>query len=242
MIITKNEAHDIADCLASVSWADEIIVVDSGSMDDTVAICQRYTDKISVTDWQGFGIQKNRALDRTTGDWVLSIDADERVSPELHQALQRAINAPDGAVAFSLPRRSSYCGKVIHYGDWRNDRVIRLFKRGQARFCNSKVHESLQVQGPVKALHAPLIHYAFKDRAEVIAKTQQYSTLGAEQHYLAGKRANYSTAFWHGLWTFLRGYIIRAGFLDGSAGLQLALSNATGCYYRYIKLARMSRQ
>lgn len=239
IIITKNEAHDIADCLESVRWADEIIVVDSGSTDDTVAICQAYTDKVKVTDWQGFGVQKNRALAMATCDWVLSIDADERVTPQLKLAIQNAIEASSQTVAFSLPRLSSYCGKVIRYGDWRNDRVVRLFKRNTAQFSDSKVHESLQVSGSIAALHTPLIHYAFKDRAEVIAKMQQYSTLGAIQHFQAGKRASQSTALWHGAWTFIRGYILRCGFLDGAAGLQLALSNAKGCYYRYVKLAMM---
>lgn len=236
MIITKNEAHDIAACLDSIRWADEIVVLDSGSTDNTVAICQTYTDKVQVTDWPGFGIQKNRALAMTSGDWVLSIDADERVPPALKQAIQSAIHAPGEVVAFSIPRRSTYCGKLIRFGDWRNDRVVRLFKRNQARFCDSKVHESLQVQGRVAMLRDYLVHFAFKDRKEVMAKTEQYSTLGAEQKFAAGKTATRLTAIGHGAWTFLRGYIIRLGFLDGYRGLQLALSNAKGCYYRYIKL------
>jgi len=239
IIITKNEAHDIADCLESVRWADEIIVVDSGSTDSTVSICQAYTDKVTVTNWEGFGVQKNRALAMATCDWVLSIDADERVTPELKMAMQNAINTSRKTVAFSLPRLSSYCGKMIRFGDWRNDRVLRLFKRDTAHFSDSKVHESLQVSGPVESLRTPLIHYAFRDRHEVIAKMQQYSTLGAIQHFQAGKRASHSTAIWHGAWTFIRGYILRCGFLDGAAGLQLALSNAKGCYYRYAKLAMM---
>ncbi len=171
-----------------------------------------------------------------TGDWVLSIDADERVTPELKTAILNALNKPGEAVAFSIPRRSSYCGKMIHFGDWGNDRVVRLFKRNTAQFSDSKVHESLQVSGPIKALHTPLIHYAFKDRDEVTAKMQQYSSLGALQQYQAGKRAHFGSAVWHGAWTFIRGHILRGGFLDGSAGLQLALSKK-GCYYRYRKLA-----
>lgn len=236
MIITKNEAHDIADCLESISWADEIVVVDSGSSDNTVAICQTYTQKVQVTDWQGFGIQKNRALAMTSCDWVLSIDADERVTPELKLAIQTAIAEPGETMAFSIPRRSTYCGKIIRFGDWRNDRVVRLFKRGHAKFCDSRVHEALQVNGAVSALSAYLIHYAFKDRAEVMAKMEQYSTLGAQQKYAAGKKATRFTALSHGAWTFFRGYILRLGFLDGIRGLQLATSNAKGCYYRYMKL------
>jgi glycosyltransferase involved in cell wall biosynthesis len=239
ILITKNEAHDLADCLASVAWADEIIVCDSGSTDATLEIAERFTDKIFSTDWPGFGVQKNRALAKASGDWVLSIDADERVTPELQAEIRAVLKSDRPAFAYSIPRQSLYCGQKIRFGDWRGDRVTRLFQRGKAKFSNSLVHEALQVEGRVATLSAPLIHHAFKDFHEVLAKIDQYSTLGAQLRHEAGKSGSFSQALTHALWTFVRGYFMRLGFLDGKAGLQLAISNAEGCYYRYLKLAQL---
>lgn len=242
ILITKNEAHDLAECLRSVSWANEIIVCDSGSTDATLDIARQFTDKVFSTDWPGFGPQKNRALAKATGDWVLSIDADERVTPELQDEIKQALASSEPAIAYSIPRHSLYCGHKIRFGDWRDDRVTRLFQRGKAQFCNSLVHESLQVEGPIAALKAPLIHHAFKDLHEVLAKIDQYSTLGAQHHHQKGKSGSLTQALTHSLWTFIRGYILRLGFLDGKAGFQLAVSNAEGCYYRYLKLSAINRK
>lgn len=241
IIITKNEAHDLPDCLSSVTWADEIIVCDSGSTDATLDIARKYTDHVFSTDWPGFGPQKNRALAKASGEWVLSIDADERVSKSLQTAIKTTLAQDNPAEGYSIPRESSYCGHKIRFGDWRGDRVVRLFRRDKGCFTDSLVHESLQVNGRIDKLHAPLIHHAFKDHNEVLAKMSQYAQLGAQQKHEAGKSGSFTQAITHAFWSFFRGYLLRFGFLDGKAGFQLAVSNALGCYYRYLQLSHLSR-
>ena len=235
IVITKNEAELIGQCLESVKWADEIVVVDSGSTDATVDICRRYTDKVVVTDWPGFGPQKNRALDLATGDWVLSIDADEEVSPELAQEIQRVLQTPT-AQGYTLSRLSSYCGRFMRHSGWWPDPVLRLFQRNAGRFTDARVHERVVVQGTVRALHATLLHHSYRSLDQVLHKVNHYSHESALALQAKGRRAGLSTAIGHGLWTFIRTYIFKAGFLDGREGFILAVSNAEGTYYRYLKL------
>lgn len=236
IIISKNEAHDIQDCLESVKWADEIIVLDSGSTDNTCEIAKQYTQQVLTnTDWQGFGVQKNRALAYATSDWVLSLDADERVSDALQSEILAAIST-DHAAVYSMPRLSSYCGKFIRHSGWWPDYVARLFKRGSASFSDDLVHERLVFDGVAPQLKHPLTHITYKDLDEVITKINQYSTLGAKNSLQQGKRGSLVRAIAHGLWAFVRTYLLRAGFLDGAEGLMLAISNAETTYYRYLKL------
>jgi glycosyltransferase involved in cell wall biosynthesis len=234
-IITKNEAHAIRRCLESVKWADEIIVLDSGSSDNTVEICREYTDKVLVTDWPGFGVQKNRALDCASHDWVLSLDADEVVSPELKQQILSVIQNPT-ANGYYLVRRSFFCGKLIRFGDWRNDKVLRLFKRELGRFDDAPVHESLLVEGKLGTLRAPLYHYTADSLDEVLDKANRYSSLSANKKREQGKRGGLFKALCHGLFAFIRTYIIKLGCLDGKAGFILAVVIAETTYYRYIKI------
>jgi len=238
-VITKNEAALIRTCLDSLSWVDEIIVVDSGSTDGTVEICREYTDKIMVADWPGFGPQKNRAIEMATTEWILSLDADERVSPELREEIQAAMAHPGDRAAFAMPRRSSYCGKPMRHSGWWPDYVSRLFRRGQARFSDDLVHERLLVDGPVGRLHQPLLHEAFSDLDEALDTMNRYSTAGARMMHHRKDRAGLSTALLHGLWSFLSTYFLRAGFLDGREGFMLAVCNAEGTYYKYLKLMLM---
>ncbi len=241
IIIVKNEEHDIRVCLESVVWADEIIVLDSGSIDNTLSIAKEYTDKIyTSTDWQGFGVQKNRALGYASCDWILSLDADEQVSDALHQEIANAIQSVSPFI-YKLPRLSSYCGKFIRHSGWWPDYVPRLFKRGEASFSNDLVHERLVFQGDAAKLTVPLLHVTYKDLDEVISKINQYSTLGARNSYQKGKRGGLTSAIAHGFWAFVRTYIFRAGFLDGAEGLMLAISNAEATYYRYLKLFYLSK-
>jgi glycosyltransferase involved in cell wall biosynthesis len=240
VIITKNESAHIARCLESVAWADEIIVLDSGSEDNTVAICRRYTDKVFETDWPGFGIQKQRAVDKATQPWILSIDADEQVTPELRKALEQAMSHTHIA-GFEIPRLSSYCGRQIRHGGWWPDYVLRLFQRERGRFTEDLVHERIIVDGTVQRLATPLLHEAFVDPNEVLHKINSYSSLGAEKLYLTGKRTTLLQAIVKGFWTFFRTYCLKAAFLDGEQGLMLAISNAEGTYYKYLKLLDMQR-
>jgi glycosyltransferase involved in cell wall biosynthesis len=238
ILITKNEEHNIGDCLASVAFADEIIVVDSGSTDNTVAIARAAGAKVIETpDWPGFGPQKNRALDAATGQWVLSIDADERITPDLADEIHAIVaTGPATADAYEISRRSWYCGKFIRRSGWSPDYVTRLFKRGKARFTDHIVHERLVADGQVKRLKGHMLHYSFRNYSQVLSKVDSYSTLSAQQAYARGKRASVGKAVLHGWWAFMRTYFFKLGFLDGSHGLALAISNAEGSYYRYLKI------
>ena len=235
IIITKNEAEQIRGCLESVRWADEMVILDSGSTDGTVGICREFTDNVFETDWPGFGPQKNRALDKAKGDWVLSIDADERISPELRQEIEQAMTSKQYQ-GYEIPRSSYYCGRQIRHSGWWPDYIIRLFRRDSARFSDSLVHEHVEAQGPVGRLRNPLIHYSFRNFEEVLDKMNRYSTYNAEMLLQAGKSSSVLKAAWRGFWTFIKTYIFRAGFLDGRHGFMLAVSNAEGTYYKYVKL------
>ena len=237
ILITKNEEANLKDCLESVSFANEIIVVDSQSSDKTQEIAQSFGAKLEITsDWPGFGPQKNRALNLATQQWVLSIDADERVTPELKEEILAVISSKNAATCYAIPRSSWYCGRFMKHSGWYPDYVDRLFKRGTAKFSDHLVHERLLPDGPVAKLENHFLHYSFRDFSQVLKKVDAYSTASAEQAYLKGKRSSVGKAIGHGLWAFFRTYFLRRGFLDGSQGLALAISNAEGTYYRYIKI------
>ena len=238
ILITHNEAHNLPDCLASLrGWVDEIVIVDNHSSDETLAIAQQHGAKILQTpDWPGFGIQKNRALDLASCDWVLSIDADERVTPELAAEIQSVVNANPSVQAFEIPRLSWYCGKFIRHAGWHPDFVLRLFERTHARFSEDLVHERVLAQGAVKQLHHSLLHYSFRNYSQVLDKIDRYSSAAAEQLYARGKTSSLGKAIGHGLWAFVRTYIFKSAWLDGAQGFALAVSNAEGTYYRYLKL------
>lgn len=237
ILITKNEEANLKDCLESVSFANEIIVVDSQSSDKTQEIAQSFGAKLEITsDWPGFGPQKNRALNLATQEWVLSIDADERVTPELKEEILAVISSKNAANCYAIPRSSWYCGRFMKHSGWYPDYVDRLFKRGTAKFSDHLVHERLLPDDPVAKLKNHFLHYSFRDFSQVLKKVDAYSTASAEQAYLKGKRSSVGKAIGHGLWAFFRTYFLRRGFLDGSQGLALAISNAEGTYYRYIKI------
>lgn len=235
IIIAKNEAAHIADCLDSLVFCDERVVLDGGSADDTVALAQAHGARVvSAPDWQGFGPQKNLALSQATGDWVLSLDADERVSPALADEIGNAITEAR-ADGYEMPRRSSFCGRMMRYSGWHPDFVLRLFRRGKARFSDDAVHERVICDGPVARLTEPLLHYPVARLEDALSRMDRYSTLGAEMLVASGRRVSFMSGIAHGLWTFLRTYVFRAGFLDGREGFLLAVANAEGTYYRYMK-------
>ncbi len=235
IIITKNEAEHIARCLESVSWADEIVVLDSGSEDETLSICRQYTNKVYETDWPGFGIQKQRALDKATGDWVLSIDADEVVTDGLRAEIEQAIQQ-NNFQAYEIPRLSTYCGRQMRHSGWWPDYVLRLFVRSSGRFSEAIVHERVLVEGKIGRLVTPFLHDTAVDLEEILVKVNSYSTLGSKMLYEKGAQSSIIKAVLKGLWTFNRTYWLKAGFLDGAQGLMLAISNAEASYYKYLKL------
>jgi len=237
ILITRNEQHNLAACLEGLSWCAEIIVVDSGSTDGSVELARHLRARVeSREDWVGFGPQKNRALDLARGDWVFSIDADERVTPALAEEIQSAVQRADAPDAFSLPRLSSYCGQFMRHGGWYPDRVVRVFRRGKARFSEDIVHESVQVQGAVGQLHHNLLHISYRSLDDVLEKMNRYSSAGAEKLAARGRRTSLATALGKSLWAFIRTYLIRRGFLDGRLGFVLACGIAHETWYRYLKL------
>jgi glycosyltransferase involved in cell wall biosynthesis len=236
IFITLNEAPRLPATLQAVRWADEIIVVDSGSTDGTVELAQSLGARVQVTDWPGFGAQKNRALALATCPWVLSLDADEVLSPALQAEIQAFLQQDPPFNAATLPRLSSYCGRTIHHAGWWPDPVLRLFRREQARFSDDRVHERVLVDGPVHAMKGVLLHESYRDLSQVLHKVNQYSSEGAQNLLNRGKPGGLGRAIAHGLWAFVRTYLLRRGFLDGREGFILAVSNAEGTYYRYLKL------
>lgn len=235
-IIACNEAHRIARCLQSVAFADQIVVLDSGSTDDTVAIARGQGADVEVTpDWPGFGPQKNRALARCRYRWVLSIDADEQVSDALAAEILRVLReAPAEATVagYWLRRSSRYCGQVIRHGLWGNDRVLRLFERQRGRFTDARVHESLVCDGETRVLEGILVHDSVDSPEDARSKARRYAFLGAEALRARGRGGALQGGV-HAGWSFVRGYLLRAGFLDGRFGLTLARLNAAGTFWKY---------
>ena len=241
IIITKNEARHIAACLDSVSFADEIIVLDSGSTDATCDIARAKGAKVSVThDWPGFGPQKNRALDLATGDWVLSVDADERVPPALAESIRQVIAQSEND-AYLVARLSSFGGRWIRHSGWWPDHVLRLFRRGAARFTDAAVHEKVVAQTKPAVLSGHLVHYPYADMEAMVSKVNRYSTDAARMMHARGKKTSVAGIVGHAFWTFIRIYFIRRGFLDGKEGLILALTAASGSFFRYSKLYFLGR-
>jgi glycosyltransferase involved in cell wall biosynthesis len=234
IIITKNEEANIGACLDGLAFCDERIVVDAGSTDRTTTIATGKGARVVTHDWQGFGAQKNFALSLATADWVLSVDADERVSPALAREIERAI-ADGRADGFAIPRLSSFVGREMRHSGWFPDHVLRLFRRGKARFSDDLVHERVICDGAVARLSEQLAHHSVTRLEDAISRVDRYSTAGAEMLVASGRRVSFAQGITHGLWSFFRAYVLRLGFLDGREGFLLAVANAEGTYYRYMK-------
>ena len=241
IVITRNEAANIGACLDSVAFCDERIVVDCGSTDATVEIARQKGARVEYHEWRGFGPQKNYALSLASGTWVLSLDADEQVTAELAAAIKDAIKN-DSADAYEFPRLSSFCGRQMRHSGWYPDYVLRLFRRGKARFDDVVVHERVICGGAVKRLRPPLIHHPVAKLEDALSRMDRYSTASAQAIVAAGRKVSFMSGIGHGLFSFLRSYVLKAGFLDGAEGFLLAVANAEGSYYRYMKAWLMSRE
>lgn len=241
IVITRNEAAKIEACLDSLAFCDERIVVDSGSDDATVALAEAKGARVVFHEWKGFGAQKNFALEQASGDWILSLDADERVSPELAGQITEAISAAQ-ADGYEMPRLSTFCGQPMRHSGWYPDYVLRLFRRGRARFSDDLVHERVICEGPVRRLSVPLTHHPVERLEDALSRMDRYSTAGADMVVASGRRVSFMTGILRGWWTFVRTYFLRLGFLDGREGFLLAVANAEGTYYRYMKAWLKGRQ
>lgn len=235
VIIVKNEEKNIRRCLEAVKWADELLVVDTGSIDNTVAICNEFGIKPIKAEWQGFGRAKHFAVEQANCDWILSIDADEVVTAALRAEIQQELSRPAFS-AYRIKRKTFYVKRWIRHSGWSNEYHLRLFNRQVGNYNLNPVHESVETTVKVGKLKAPLLHYSYPDFTTYLRKMQEYTQLSAQQKSDAGKNASLFTAIWHGAVTFFRMYFFKAGFLDGSLGLALAVNSAFAVYMKYLML------
>jgi glycosyltransferase involved in cell wall biosynthesis len=235
-VITYNEAADLAAALESVAWADEIVVVDSESADDTVAIARRFTDRVVARPWPGYIAQKNHAAALASHDWILSLDADERVTPALAGEIRTTLARQPEHLGYSIPRVTYHLGRWIRSTDWYPDRQLRLYDRRAAQWTGQYVHEAVTVQGAVGRLNAALEHYAYRDIADHLETIDRYTTLAARQMHESGRRAGMLQLAGHPPLAFLRNYLARGGVRDGVPGLIISSMNA---YYVFLKFAKL---
>jgi glycosyltransferase involved in cell wall biosynthesis len=237
ILITKNEEQNIRKCLSTVVWADEIIVVDAGSSDATVTKAKELTEKVYVRPWEGYGAAKNFALSKVTSDWIFWIDADERVSDALRDEIRQVLATKDQkAVAFSVPRKANFLGRWILHCGWYPGRVIRLFKRGSGRFTESRVHERLEVEGDEGKLISDLLHYTDPTLSHYFEKLNKYTSLGAEELVDERRSFRVSQITIRPLFTFIRMYFLKLGFLDGLPGFILCVLSSCYVFAKYAKL------
>jgi len=241
-VITYNEEHNIAAALESLSWADEIIVVDGESTDGTVDTARGFTDRVFVRSWPGYSAQKNFAAEQATNDWIFSLDADERISPELTQSvISLKGRSEPGAAGFEMARRTFYLGRWINHSGWWPDRKIRLYDRRKAQWRGDFVHESLSVNGRIERLEGNLLHYTVRNASEHHRRMDRYTTLAAEELFTRGKRASTGSLVVAPAVVFLRSYVFKLGFLDGIPGLAIARFAAHYEFLKNLKLWEMGR-
>ena len=245
IVITKNEAANIRDCLQSVAFADQMVVLDSGSTDQTAAIAKEMGAEVyQSTEWPGFGVQKNRALQHATGQWVLSIDADERIPPDLARVISTTVQSGK-ADAYALARQTQFCGQWIKHCGWTPDYVVRLFKRDQAQFSLDVVHEKLVLKNPVvnvARLAPAMLHYSYRTSDDYWNKLQRYSKDWALERYRLGQKTSMSRAALSGFVAFARSYFFRLGFLDGAMGFAVCSMQAQSAFGKYFELYCLHHQ
>jgi (heptosyl)LPS beta-1,4-glucosyltransferase len=236
IVITKNEEHNIEACLESVRWADDIIVVDAESRDRTAEIARRYTEKVFIKPWMGFAAAKKFAMEQTKNNWILWLDADERVLPELADEIQTLVPTNPSHAALTVARRAYFLGRWIKHSGWYPGRVARLFHKERARFNSAAVHEGLDFEGSVGELRNDLLHYTDPNIYHYFAKYNRYTTLAANELSEKGKTGHLSDMLIRPAWLFFRMYFFRLGFLDGIQGLLLAIFSSSYVFTKYAKL------
>ncbi|HXW07191.1 MAG TPA: glycosyltransferase family 2 protein [Vicinamibacterales bacterium] len=235
-VITRDEAANIEAALRSVAWADEIIVVDSRSTDETVEIARRFATRVDIREWPGYSEQKNYAASLATHDWILSIDADERVTPALAAEIQALLGRGPAARGYRISRVTWYLGRWLHGTDWYPDYQLRLYDRRAGRWNRRRVHESFELEGSAGRLEHHLEHYAYRDVSDHISSIDHYTTLAAEQWAEEGRRTTILELVLHPPVAFLRNYVLRRGFTNGAAGFLVSTLNS---YYVFLKLVKL---
>lgn len=241
VIITMNEERNIARCMKTLGWVDEIIMVDTDSTDKTVEIARQMGAKVFSTNWQGYGRTKQYAVERATGEWVFSIDADEIVTAGLAEEILKAIGDGGACDGYCLPRITSFIGRWIYHSQWYPDYVLRLFRRGRGKFSDALVHEKIMVDGPVGYLKMPLLHYSYPDLATYFRKSVKYNDLGGKEFIQRGRRFGWFLPVVRPMATFYRHFIFHLGFLDGWAGFFIGMLSAHRNYSKYQYLKKLTR-
>ena len=235
-VICRDEEHNIEDCLRSVSWCDEIVVVDSGSSDRTVELARKFTPNVAFHEWPGYVAQKNYALERTSGEWTICLDADERCTPELRAAIEKELPGADSTAGFEVRRPVKYLGRWIRHGGWYPDWKLRVVRRGRARWEGTDPHDKLVADGPVRRLEADLVHYTYRDFAHQVRIINHFSDVVVAEWMKQGRQPSLLKAIFHPPVKFLECYVWKLGFLDGFPGLVIAVSSA---YYVFAKQAKL---
>ena len=238
-VITKNEEQNIRACLESVRWADEIVVVDNGSTDETRQICQDFQARVYLEEWKGFSRQKNSALEKTRNEWVLSLDADERVSPDLRQEIEWTLEGNPLCDGYYIARKNFFLGRWIRHCGWYPDYNLRLFRKDRGRFGERAVHEQVELEGKVGYLKNPLEHITYRSLSDFLKRMDRYSTLAAREMRSEGRRYHFYNACFRPPFTFLQMYLLRAGFLEGYLGFLLSILYSFYTFAKYSKLKEL---
>lgn len=237
-IITLNEEERLPECLASLADVDEVVVVDSGSQDKTLEIAKNYGAKVLKKDWCGFGPQKQFAIDQCTNEWILILDADERLPAETFGEITDTIQKP-AFDTYKIPRKNYFSGRWIRGMGWWPDKVLRLFRKNKGYMSNHLVHESVLVDGETGSLSKPIIHLTNRNLHQTLEKINLYSSIGAEELYAQGARSSTAKALLRGSWAFFYNYFFRLGLLDGPQGLIIAVSDGVTKFFKYTKLQEL---
>ncbi|MBN1878987.1 glycosyltransferase family 2 protein [bacterium] len=233
VVITYNEEHSIRDCLKSLSFVDEIVIIDSNSSDRTRDIAREFTDKVFSVDWKGYAPAKNYGIRKATNDWILSLDADERITDDLRNAILDVV--PDRCTAYRISRRTWYLDRWIKGGGWYPDKNIRLFNRQYGQFRNVPVHESVETDGPIGDIEGDILHYSYKDISDHVLRINKYSDLVSNKWLAEDRIVNIGNMVFRPVWEFIRKWLFRGGFRDGQAGVILAGMHA---FYTFLKYAK----
>jgi glycosyltransferase involved in cell wall biosynthesis len=240
-LITFNEERNIEDALRSVAWADEIVVVDAGSRDATREICRRYTDRILHRDWTGFVDQKTFAVQQAENDWIFSLDADERASPELQAEIRAVRDAGPDRPGYRMPRVAFFMGRWIRHGDWYPDYQLRLFDRRHGRWQGGRVHESVKTDAPPGLLRGEIYHYTYRSLSDYLKRLDTYSSLAADDYDRRGRFSTAARMLGNPVATFVKAYLLKSGFMDGTPGLMVAVMGAVSVFFKYAKLYELQR-
>ena len=240
-VITKDEERNIRDCLESVKWADEIVVVDNGSTDRTLSICREYGARIFQEEWKGYSGQKNSAIEKAANEWVLNLDADERVSPELRQEMLKSLEKGQSVDGYWIPRKNFFLGRWIRRCGWYPDLNLRLFRKSRGRFGERAVHERLELEGKALTLTHPLIHETYRSLSDFFVRMDRYSTLAAQEMHRERRKFHLMDVVFRPPFTFLQMYLLRAGFLEGYLGFVLSVLYSYYTFAKYIKLKELRK-